>query len=171
MPKRRRSGGAQSRPKSDRLPPAARSRRPSPSPVLMADFLQRHLRQAHGLKPAQHAQLGVGIAQAIENHDAQQRLEVDAVAARSAKDLPESIQAERFPKLGERPDVAQSAREESKLAVPSLCAADGSLPSRRDRPSCIDLTDSPIWSSRPSVATVRCLGRPSSSQYASTSCT
>ena len=48
--------------------------------VLMRQSLHIDLGHAHRLQPTQHAQFGVGITQAIEHHDPDQRFNINAVA-------------------------------------------------------------------------------------------
>jgi hypothetical protein len=47
----------------------------------MGECLDLNIGQGQRLQPAQDAQLGVSITQAIGHHDANQRLDIDAVAS------------------------------------------------------------------------------------------
>jgi hypothetical protein len=49
--------------------------------MLMGECLDLNIGQGQRLQPAQDAQLGVSITQAIGHHDANQRLDIDAVAS------------------------------------------------------------------------------------------
>ena len=78
------------------------------SQVLVRDGLDLNIGQCHRLQPAQDAQPGVGVAQTIEHHDADQRLNIDAVAG-AAKDAAQIGEAELFPQLAQGPHMAQGA--------------------------------------------------------------
>ena len=61
---------------------------------------------ADGLQPAQHAELGVGVAQAVQDHHAQSVF--DGIGEpRAPKDSTQGIEAQFPPELIERPDIAQ----------------------------------------------------------------
>ncbi len=79
-----------------------------PQQVLMRHLLGRKARQRHRLQPAQHAELGRRVAQAVEHHQAHQRLDVDA-AARATKNPAQLAKSQFVPQLGQRPYVAQGA--------------------------------------------------------------
>jgi hypothetical protein len=64
------------------------------------------LRHAHRLQPAQHPQFGVGIAQAVEDHDPNGVFNGCGVTG-FAKDAGQCIKTELFPKLVQRPHIAQ----------------------------------------------------------------
>lgn len=46
----------------------------------MGECFEINIWHGHCLQPAQDAQLGVGVAQEIEHHDANKRLDIDGVA-------------------------------------------------------------------------------------------
>lgn len=77
--------------------------------LLVGDGLHLEIRKCHCLKPAQHAELGVRIAQAVEHHDAHQGLDVGR-HARTPEHATKFREAELTPQLGECPNVAESAR-------------------------------------------------------------
>ena len=62
--------------------------------------------QADRLEPPQHAQLGLGVAQPVEDHHAQGVLD-RSLEAGAPKDTGQRIKAELAPELIQRPDVAQ----------------------------------------------------------------
>ena len=64
---------------------------------------------AHVLQPTQHAQLGVGVAQAVEDHDTHQGLDIYGVAG-AAKHRAKAVKAQDLPQLGQRPNIAIVAR-------------------------------------------------------------
>ena len=74
--------------------------------MLVGQRFNIHLGNADRLQPSQHAQLGVGVAEAIEDHDANRVLNGRGVA-RAAKHASQCVKAEFFPELIERPHVAQ----------------------------------------------------------------
>ena len=76
--------------------------------VLVGDRLAHDAGQANGFEPAQHAEFGVRVAQAVEHHHADQGFDVDGVAG-APKQSAQAIEAERTPQLRERPDVAEVA--------------------------------------------------------------
>ncbi|SAL07562.1 hypothetical protein AWB78_08633 [Caballeronia calidae] len=76
--------------------------------VLVRDRFDIDLRQGHGFQPAQNAELRIRIAQPIEDHDPEQRLHIDRVP-RAAEHTPQLAKAERLPKFGQRPDIAERA--------------------------------------------------------------
>jgi hypothetical protein len=78
-----------------------------PQQLLVGHCLGRKARQRHRLQPAQHPELGRRVAQAVEHHQAHQRLDVDA-AARSTKNPPQLAKSQFVPQLGQRPHIAQS---------------------------------------------------------------
>ena len=61
---------------------------------------------AHRLQPAQHAQLGVRIAQPVEDHHAQRQLDRRGEAGASEHGR-QAIKAQFVPKLVERPHIAE----------------------------------------------------------------
>ncbi len=61
--------------------------------VLMFDGFGHHTRQRHGLDPTQDAELGVRIAQAIEDHHSNQRFHVDGVTG-ATKEPAQTIEAQ-----------------------------------------------------------------------------
>ena len=74
--------------------------------LLMRQLGRLDAGQADRLQPAQHAELGVGVAQAVEDHHAQGVL--DGVGeAGAAEDGAQAIEAEFAPQLVECPDVAE----------------------------------------------------------------
>lgn len=77
--------------------------------LLVRQCLAIDLGQAHRLEPAQHAQLRVWIAQAIEDHDAYRMLHGCRVA-RAAKGSCKLVEADLLPEFRERPHVAQRQR-------------------------------------------------------------
>jgi len=74
--------------------------------MLMRQGIHIDLGHAHRLQPAQYAQFGVGIAQAVEDHGANGVFHRRGVAC-FAKDSGQSFKAEFFPKLVQRPHIAQ----------------------------------------------------------------
>lgn len=46
----------------------------------LGDLAHAQVRQGHGPKPAQDAELGVGVAQAVEHHDADQGFDIGGAA-------------------------------------------------------------------------------------------
>ena len=74
--------------------------------LLMIDCADLNVGQGHRLQPAQHAQLGVRIAQAVEHHDANQRLHVRGVTG-TPKDTTQIRETQLLPDFGQRPHVAQ----------------------------------------------------------------
>lgn len=77
--------------------------------MLMLDGLNVQAGQAHRLQPAQHAQFGVGVAQAVEDHRPQQRLDIDGVTG-TPKHGAKTLKAQGIPQLAECPDVAVVTR-------------------------------------------------------------
>jgi len=76
---------------------------------LMGQAGRVHLRDAHRLQPAQHAQLGVWIAQAIEDHHANGVLDGRGVAG-FAEHAGQRTETQLLPQLIQRPDVTQGER-------------------------------------------------------------
>jgi hypothetical protein len=74
--------------------------------LLVGELRRLHPGHAHRLRPAQHAELGVRVAQPIEHHQAHGLLDRGGVA-RPAKDTGQGVEADLAPELVERPDVAQ----------------------------------------------------------------
>ena len=64
---------------------------------------------AHVLQPTQHAQLGVGVAQAVEDHDTHQGLDVDGVAG-AAKHRAKAVKTQSVPQIGQCPNIAVVTR-------------------------------------------------------------
>ena len=73
--------------------------------VLVLNGFRRQGGHAHGLQPTQHAQLGVGVAQAVEDHHAHQGLDIDGVAG-AAKHSAKAVKTQRAPQLGQCPNIA-----------------------------------------------------------------
>ena len=80
-----------------------------PQQVLVVDAGAHAAGQGHGLQPAQHAKLGVRIAQAVEHHHPDQGLDIDGVTG-GAKGPAQAIKAQRIPQFSQRPDIAKVAR-------------------------------------------------------------
>ena len=74
--------------------------------MLMRQSLHIDLGHADCLQPAQHAQFGVSVTQAVEDHDANGVLYRGGVAG-FAKDAGQSVKAEFLPELVQRPHIAQ----------------------------------------------------------------
>lgn len=74
--------------------------------LLVAQRASGDARQADRLKPAQHAQLGVRITQAVEHHRAQRMLDRRGVAG-TAKHTGQRVKAQFMPKLMQRPHIPQ----------------------------------------------------------------
>ena len=74
--------------------------------LVMAHRFQCQTGQRHRFQPAQHAQFGFRVAQAVEHHDAQQGFDIDLVA-RTTKDALKLIEAQFVPKLRQRPNVTE----------------------------------------------------------------
>ena len=79
-----------------------------PQQMLVLNGLRDNARQADGLQPAQDAELGFGVAQAVDGHDAQQGFDVDVVAA-AAEYGAQAVEAQIVPETGQRPDIAEGA--------------------------------------------------------------
>ena len=77
--------------------------------LLMGQAGRVHLGDADGLQPAQHAQLGIRITQAIEDHDANGMLDSRGVAG-LAEHTAQRVKAQFLPELIQCPDIAQSQR-------------------------------------------------------------
>lgn len=58
---------------------------------------------------AAHAELGFRVTEAVEHHDANQRLDINAVAG-AAEHAPQVMEAKLFPQVGQRPDIAKGTR-------------------------------------------------------------
>ncbi len=76
--------------------------------VLMRDRFGLNARHRHRFQPAQHAEFGLRVAQATEDHHPDQRFDIDAVP-RLAEHPAQFAETERLPQLVQRPDVAQCA--------------------------------------------------------------
>jgi hypothetical protein len=77
--------------------------------LLMSQLARLHPRHAHRLQPAQHAQLGIRIAQPVEHHHADRLLHGRGVAG-ATKHPVQRIEAQFAPKLIECPHIAQRPR-------------------------------------------------------------
>ena len=77
--------------------------------LLVGDRLRPEIGQRNRLHPAQHAELGLGVAQAVEHHQADQRFHVRG-AAGAAEHPAQPGEAQRLPQLGQRPHIAERAR-------------------------------------------------------------
>ena len=97
--------------------------------LLVRHRLRPEVGQRHGLHPAQHTELGFGVAQAVEHHQSDQRFHVRGVA-RAAEHPPQLGEAQRPPQLRERPNVAECPcrleryRRRRRLGAHRLAAGD-----------------------------------------------
>ena len=76
--------------------------------LLVVNRLQADAWQGHRFQPAQHAELGVRVAQAVEHHDTNQCLHINGVAG-APEHLAQAIKTQRVPQLGQCPDITKIA--------------------------------------------------------------
>ena len=72
---------------------------------MVLDIARADVGKGNRIQPPQHTEFGLRVTQPIEDHDAQKRLHIDAVAG-APKHLAQLCKAQRIPQLGERPDIA-----------------------------------------------------------------
>lgn len=125
--------------------------------ALMVDRFSHDSRQSDRLDPAQHAEFGVRVTQPVEHHHANQRLDIDAMAG-ATKHLAQAIKAERISVTGQRPDITKIPCRFKPNGRSRRRLGQGLGLVTRSRPEITDSSSVPKRSSRPSVATVRCLG-------------
>ena len=92
--------------------------------MLVADGFG-HGRHGHRVQPPQAAELGVGVAQPIEDHGAHQRLDIDLSLSRAQGARERFVEPEILPQFVEREDIAEATRRVMReLAGGVLEAAD-----------------------------------------------
>ena len=84
-------------------------------------------RQSHGLEPAQHAELGGGVAQTIEHHRPQAGEHLGA-GLRTRPRERQAIEVQRRPQLPQGPHIARSARIDEAHILDGDQAAGGAPP-------------------------------------------
>jgi hypothetical protein len=105
--------------------------------VLVGDLRGIHAGHRDGLQPAQGPELGVGIAQAVEDHHANGLLHWGGVA-RTAENTCQGIKAQFAPELIQHPDIAQG-QSGLELDLRGGHIARATLGAQQGREHCIEL--------------------------------